>query len=721
MKNFRIYFVTRIFIAALMTVFCFSPGVFAEKPGETEELDLSLGDLLNLQISVATKTEMTMEEAPSIVSVITGEEIKNMGARNMMDVMRIVPGFDFYQSHAVHAAASYIRGLAGKYKLLINGHGIGIDGVGIIFDKIPVASIKKIEIIRGPGSALYGAGAFLGVINIITKQGGDEPSRVSFEGGSDNTLKHYAEFSYNENGFRMYLLADHYKTDGYDGIVESDMATDTSSLASHAPNAITEGGNHVNVQANIGYKNFYFTGMFQKIDYEVPIGIASALTDHNECRDTFAFGEFGYELPINDKGDLLFKGYYDYHIFKRVYEIFSYETGRMDEYTGFPKGEGLFGSPRDKQSVLGGEITANYEVFSGIGLVGGFSYEYLKVFDIEHYANHNLTGSDFELNGEVYDKFLYKYFPGGMTDISENGNWLEEADRTIAALYVQGSFDLKKLFSLEKGVKGLSLTAGVRYDNYDDMGSTTNPRLGLVYAPTEKLYFKGLYGTAFRAPGWSAMYAKNNPAYVGNKDVGPENIKTFECLIGYNFTNNIKSSVTFYHMQAEDLIEGAQGTYKNIGKLESQGVEAEIKLVFDRFRYACLNAAYQDVMDTTLEDYFPGNVPEFYGNIGVNWDFFDEHVVANLSLNYMGERKKSGEKVWKGEELKDKDTRDSVDAYALLNASLTFRNFFRGLEFQVNGFNLLDDDVRDPVPNVKVKNYLPRPGRTLTCRISYSF
>lgn len=723
-------------IFSLLLLSILSPTTEARDNTDDVLAELSLGDLLNLEISVATKIAMTLEEAPSIVSVITGDEIKNMGARNLMDVARIIPGFDFYHGSAVHSSASYIRGMSavGKYKLLMNGHGMNSEAMGIFFDKFPVGNIRKIEIIRGPGSALYGAGAYLGVINIITKGERDESFRISFEGGSYNSLKSYTEFSYKKDHLKAYLFADYYDTDGYDGIVESDTATNSTDLASHAPNELTESGNHANIQTNISYKNFYFTGLFQKMNYEDPIGIANALTDRNKCGDIFAFGEIGYELPIKDRGHLLVKWYYDYHKFKREYEIFSYETGEMDMHTGFPPGEGLFGNPVYRNSVSGGEIAADYEVLSGINLVSGFSYEYWKVFDVEHHANFNLTGNTLEVNGIEYPGYPYQYFPGGMIDISEKGNWLEEADRSIMALYIQGIFDLKELFSFEKGVKRLTLTTGLRYDHYDDVGSSTNPRLGLVYAPTEKLWFKGLYGTAFRAPSWSEMYAKNNPASVGNGDVEPENVRVLELLMGYHFTEKIQSSVTLFHILAEDLIKGSQGTFKNVGEFESQGVEAEIKLVYDRFRYAYINATYQDIMNTTHKtiesnggqifthgDFFSGNVPNFYGSIGVNRDFFDEQVIANLSMSYMAERKRSEEKVWVGEKLMNKDTRDAIDAYILLNTSLTFRNYIKGWEFQVSGFNLLNDDHRDPVAIVGVKNDLPRPGRTFTGRISYAF
>jgi len=236
-------------------------------------------------------------------------------------------------------------------------------------------------------------------------------------------------------------------------------------------------------------------------------------------------------------------------------KFFSEETAEMERHTGFPPGESPTGSPLAKYSYLGGEIQADYELNPDIQFVAGTSCEYWKLFDVEHYANHNVTGAPLEVDGVVYPGFPYQYFHTGWTDISENGNWLEEADRTIIALYAQGIFNLKELLGLETGAENLSLTAGVRYDHYDDFGSTTNPRFGMVWAPTGNLWFKTLYGTAFRAPSFGNLYYKNNPATTGNKDLGPEKIQTIEGLIGYNFTENMTGSVTCFNIKAEDIIQ----------------------------------------------------------------------------------------------------------------------------------------------------------------------
>jgi len=545
-----------------------------------------------------------------------------------------------------------------------------------------------------------GQAPFSGIINIVTKEGGDEPSSVALEGGSYGTLKPSGELSYKDSDFRVYLYGDYYRTDGYDKIIESDMTSNSEWFESSAPGELTDEVRYFNLQTNISYKNFYFTGLFCANKMNSPVGIAKALTDESEVKDRYFNGELGYKTVVTDKGNLMFRMYYDRFELDRLWEIFPEETAEL--HTDFPPGEGLSGKPLSKYSHLGGEIQTDYAFSPGIQLVGGMSCDYSEVFDVKSLANHNVIGSPLEVDGITYPAFPYQYFHTGWTDISENGNWLEESDRTVLAFYAQGIFDLKKLFSLTAGIENLSFTAGVRYDDYDDVGSTTNPRFGIVWAPTEKLYFKALYGTAFRAPDPGELHVKNNPAQTGNRDLKPEELETSEFLVGYNFTRNIRSNITCFNVKTDNLIILKNREFINAGKAESSGIETEVKIGSDRFKYAYLNFTWQDVKNTThatitsadgqsytQEDYNPGGIPEFYGNIGVNYDFFNEHVIANISLNYVGERDRSEEKKWDDETLVRSDQRDPTKDRTLVNASLTFRNFFKGLEAQVSCFNIL--------------------------------
>jgi outer membrane receptor protein involved in Fe transport len=743
MRSFTKQFAAVVFgMWFLLMLIPAAPGAAQEKADDrqSEQDEISFYELeQQLMVSVATKTKTTVQEAPSIVSVITGEEIRNMGARNILDVLRTVPGFDITNMASGSVHKTVVRGMSSslfndKTKIMMDGHSLSVHygESHSHFDRLPIDNIRQIEIIRGPGSALYGTGAFIAVINIITKKGGDEPSEISVSGGSYGTFKPYGELSYKKDDVSVYAYADYYTTDGYDGLIESDAFGTYPKSA--APGNINTDAKYHTFQTTVGYKDFYFSGFFQKINVTVPVGVANALTDEHDAKYKMAFAEGGYRLHLQDKGSILFKAYYDYGEQDSITEVFSEETtATLFKWTN---GEGMSGSPNAKNSILGGEITADYKVYDGIQLVAGTSYEKFEQYDVKQYANGNITGAPLVVNGITYAPYQYL---GGLVDISENGNWMKDADRSVAAVYGQGILDFKKLFSLEKGVSELSLTAGLRYDNYDDVGSSLNPRAGLVYAPVKDLYFKLLYGNAFRAPSMREMYMANNPSSMGNPDLEPETISTTEALIGYNFTDRIKSSVTFFNVQADDIIqriiEGGKaiGTLKNVGSMESKGIEAELKVSFDKSKYAYLNLTWQDVNNTsgavitskggqvyTQDDFNPGGIPDFIANLGVNYDL-SKYVFANVSVNYVGEKNRSEEKKWDGENLVSVDKRDALKDRTLVNAAFTFRNFWKGMEIQLSGYNLFDADHREPDPVGSLPNDLPEAGRIFMGKVSYSF
>jgi iron complex outermembrane receptor protein len=709
-----------------------STGAFAKEAVD----ELSLADMMNLEISLATKTKTTMQEAPAIVSVITGDEIRNMGARDIVDVLRTVPGLDMTNAIGMPEHQINIRGMRAAdqnrtIKLMINDHSLGaMDGTLILLeDIIPIQNIKKIEIIRGPGSALYGTGAFLGVVNIITKEGGDGPSEVSVEGGSYDTIKPSARLSYKKDDFKLSLYGDYYNTNGYSPLIESDLSKNSKIYASSVPGNASTGREYDNFQALASFKDFYFSSYYQTLRSDNSLMARVLTTDQATMNYQYAFGEVGYKPRLGDKGNLNFKFYYDYSSADNKFEVFPKETAKL---YGYPEGETIHTEAKGRYSVFGSEITTDYEVYSGVRLVGGALWEKSRMFDPVSFANYNTSGKPLTINGVTYPGFPFQYFP--FQNISDIANYLpSDEERTVKALYGQGMIDFKELFSLKKGVNSLSLTAGVRYDNYDDFGDTVNPRMGLVYAPIEKLYFKALYGTAFRAPAFRELYFINNPNTIGNKDLGPEKIATTEGQIGYNFTKNFKGSLTFFNVSGDDLIRKVGTSYQNIGKIESQGVEAELRINFDRLKYAYFNLTWQDVKDTThstitssgkksytQEDFNPGSIPQIIANVGMNYDI-NQYVIANISANYVGERDRSEEKKWSGETLVPVDTRDPVKDRTLANASLTFKNFWKGWEFQLSGYNLFDADQRDPDATGGLYYDMPEQGRSFLGRVSYSF
>ncbi len=729
-------------IAIVLTITT-SAQVFAQSTKDL--MEMSLDDLLNMDVTTASKTSQKASEAPSIVSVITAREIKNMGARNIVDVLRTVPGFDLtaHDSRPNHEIS--IRGMKNlnKVKIMINGHSLaGTDGyIGAAFDGIPLASIKQIEIIRGPGSALYGAGAFIGVVNLILKDGNNSQSALAMEGGSYSSWYPTGQFAYAKGDFSAYVYGDFFQTDGFKKTITEDNQP-FGPMGSSIPGPMNNDKDYVSTQMNLNYGNFSLHGYLNKLETNVPIGVTKALTNDNKYDRVYGYAELGWNKPMMEKGNLQLKAYYDYASRTDMFELFSEETASLMTNMGgggFPEGVGVMAGPRNKNSVIGSEVTLDYQLSPIFQIVSGLSFENHRQYDVEHYANHNVTGAPLVVNGVTYPPFPFIYFPAGMTNISETGNWSINTDRTITAGYAQTSFDLKQLFNMKYG-KAWSLVTGVRYDNYSDVGSTVNPRAGIVFSPSEKLYFKALYGKAFRAPSFLEMYARGNPSTLGNSNLKPEKVSTFEAQCGYDLSKNVRSSVTYFNTNTEDIIIMAPGpvaggpeVYSNLGTVEASGVETELKVGLSANRYAYVNATYQNLKNSTNEviydslgtsysqrNYNPGGIPEIYGNLGINTDL-GNNILANIWINYVGERTRSEEKVYSGLTLATADQRSSIKARTLLNASVTFHGFIPRTELQMSGYNLSDSDYRDPEWNGVLDNDIPREGRSFRARLSYAW
>ncbi len=723
------------------------PQVSAEK---TNIFDLSLEELMN--ISIATRTPIPMEEAPSIVSVVTASEIRNMGARNIEDVLRSVPGFDITNDNRqfkLNARGIYpVSPNNNKFRIEIDGHHLCADyfgGVQTLIKFVPVNSINRIEIMRSPGSALYGANAFLGVINIVTKKGGDAPCKVSFITGSFNTYKPTVEFSHMDDNFQAYLYADYYKTNGPELLVNRDAAS-FGEANSATPGKTVETEESYCVLSTFNYKDFTFNGLILNgLELQPKVGVAYFLTDEDDCSQSWHSAQIKYMHHFFNDYELTLKTFYNQYNYEMFYEIFPEETAEMISSNWYPaaepypSGEGIHGSPFSKSERYGVELMLNTNIRDIIDLTGGINYEQGKHFNVTlGPVNSNLVGHPYTLNNG-YRVNPLQYLGGFYTDDVGIPMWSEETKRKIFAVYIQTVVDLKKIFSLEKGAENLSLTAGVRHDDYDDIGTSTNPRMGIIYAPFEKLYLKVLYGEAFRAPNFDEMHAVNTPSNWGNPDLKPERIKTYEGQIGYNFTSNIKSNLTFFYIKGEAFIGTTydeikkQYTYKNFGTIESQGIEGEVKYMWDKSRYAFANFTLSSAKNTTnavipldngdtstQKNYKMGGGADFFGNIGFNYNLF-QWFNANMSLNYVGQRDRTEEMIWREEKLEKSDPRDPTKKRFLLNASLAFKTMLKSMEIRLSGFNLLDEDHRDPDLTMNLDDDLPRAGRTFTAKISYKF
>jgi outer membrane receptor protein involved in Fe transport len=122
---------------------------------------------------------------------------------------------------------------------------------------------------------------------------------------------------------------------------------------------------------------------------------------------------------------------------------------------------------------------------------------------------------------------------------------LPEKQRTSYYLFAQDEWKL---------ARNWLATTGVRYDHFSDFGNTTNPRLALVWATTDKITTKLLYGKAFRAPSFSELFATSNPLTLGNPNLKPETIDTYELALSHQLSSRLLYTANIYRYNIKDFI-----------------------------------------------------------------------------------------------------------------------------------------------------------------------
>ncbi|MCP4344671.1 MAG: Plug domain-containing protein [Desulfobacterales bacterium] len=172
--------------------------------------DISLGDLLNLELTTAGKKAEKISDIPASVVVVTREDIKKYGYQTLTEILEHIPGLynidDYGWSGANFGVRGFWTGFPKNVIFMINGVEQRFEANGdykVRMMGVPVEAIERIEVIRGPMSVIYGTGAFFGAINIIT---GDLPDKeqlnmVSVSYGSENTQKAFARLSGNIEGY----------------------------------------------------------------------------------------------------------------------------------------------------------------------------------------------------------------------------------------------------------------------------------------------------------------------------------------------------------------------------------------------------------------------------------------------------------------------------------------------------------------------------------------
>jgi len=479
---------------------------------------LSLDELVSLEFSVASISAKTTREQSAIVSVITARDISASGARDLLDVLWLVPGFS--SGVDVEGVTGIgIRGFwayDGKLSITVDGMSMveNLYAVVPLEEHIPVAMIERIEIIRGPGSAMYGDNAELAVINIVTKGPKLNGGLVSSNVGTDS----------NDVSGQVGAIV---------GAGNDDFHVDLSGFWTSSYRSTSRytdnDGVVVDMEDNSDIKTLFLnTGVNYK-DFEVRV-----LYDVYNIDDVV---EYGWAIPRYRNS------------FESVGVSTKYDFKPSDALTITPKFVYSYQQPW-RIDVPGGEykittqrIMANLTAVGKLGALGPIDSTDL-MGGFEFYSDHARADQSGSAGGE------HTYYNGRRTVDYEN-----------YAGFLQADFNSQ----------WVDLTLGGRYHKHSEAGGKFVPRVAITRA-WKKFHAKGLFSQAFRTPQIEIIQ-------YGGANIKPELATTYELEAGYRFTDNLSAVVNAYWIDVDDILvySSIEDNYKNFDSVTNYGVEAEVR------------------------------------------------------------------------------------------------------------------------------------------------
>lgn len=660
--------------------------------------DMPLEELMLVPVSsVATGTPTPVSRAASSVTVISRADIAAMGATDVDQVLETVPGLHITRSSQSGFARYIFRGIASASnpEALVMFNGIPQKTLfsgsrSNVWAGMQVKSIERIEVIRGPGSALYGADAFAGVINIITRSGRDmEGSNAGVRAGSFDTWGAWTEQRIDFDDAVLGLVAEYEDSNGPRETIHSDAQTlldgFTGTDASLAPGPLNLGRQSTDVrmdlasgpwQARLGYQARNNVGSFA--------GIASALDPS---------GLFSSERITGDIGFTQEQFRPDWDLQATLSVLHLTQVAERDSLL-FPPGsnpgtgvfpDGLIGNPSYWEDQARADVATAYHGFEQHILRLGSGYYWGDIYKVHETKN--------------FGPFLNP-LPGGLTDVSDTPDaFLKEAQRTSGYMFLQDEWRL---------LDHTALTSGIRYDHYSDFGDTTNPRVALVQEWRPALSTRLNYGRAFHAPTFVDLYATNNPVGLGNPDLEPEVIDTWELSLHHQPRTDLGYSLTGFSYRIDDAITYVGVQAANAGQRKGRGGELEGTWQPLAILRLVANYSYQVATDINT-DSDVGEAPGEDAYLRLEWEFLpDWHWNTEL--------------LWVGKQLRvTGDPRPPLQDYAQLNLTLSRQNLWRELDLMLNLRNLADANVREPSAGPSapfatpfIPEDYPQAGRSLT-------
>lgn len=686
----------------LITTYLFLSSSVTLADNSIEHETLSLADILNIEVSVSTKTKKVISDSPGIITAYKASEIEDLGYTNIWQLANITSGYGVYEIYGEKVLET--RGQkAGSWNN--NKHLIVYDGIpvmhargdkAIIGENLSIFGAERVEFLKGPASSLYGTGALLGVVNIISRElkeeGSKTKARLSY-GTQNEGQENLLFMTRNDHAATSINFAHHEKD------ASEEFIGDGSTAREDYKNLYFDNEQDYFVNAKHKILNGSLNGLSLGVIYSKRItGLGTGwMGDDRTAQNDFVNWEnfipyFKYNKNLNSGWKL--ESYYKHH---RDVESSEHHQTNPEASPGTGKLVSSYNA-----IIIRDEIQSQMTYSPGSTTTA--------IIGINLNETHQAGGK----------KDFVTTISGDAGALYTNSFLLDKSQKfNVYSLYGQ----IEQDFSIMGGMKTV---LGLRLDRGDfDLTTTekrsysqTSPRIGIVQKLSKSLNLKFLYSTAYRSPtikdvGINAESAKEMIDSSNIDDISPESLTSLEIGLSYN-TDKIALNTTFFSNETTDALNGKQisdsdSTKYNVvqnsrGKTISKGIEFELKTLLSKKFTLTLNYSMADSEAIDEDDKITGLADVSNARYNMILTYKAKKLTYSfISRNVEGYTAEDRDRIVSGYNVFDIHVRGKL-------------NKMYSTQFSI--LNLADEEVRLPLAGNK---YMPVDKRKFYASLSYHY
>ncbi len=649
---------------------------------------LSLEELLQIEVTGSTLTEQNIKTVPSAVTVFTHEHIKRMGLDSLDELMNMVPGFQSYRSspsslnYPFSSRGRRISPTSSEILVLVDGQRLAdpaLGGAATTLPKYPLINIKRVEFIRGPGAAVYGSNAMMGVINIITRS---DINEATISAGTNNRRKLSLLTSHIAGDVKIEFFGhiddddgENYQVqDTFNPVIPSRINTNDPRQSADFNLKFKWQHTQINLQHNqIKAENFY------ELD-KISNGV--------NARDAqMSSISLKHDFNWQSISSWLWLGYSSSDLSTAAQLT---APGALTAISNPSSNDVLF-FIADFKNVTETRLQwhNDWNINTASSLQFGFEQRYIK--NPAGIAYNNFDVGDLA-NGNFPIRYYGTLLPTTTIRL--------ESSRNITGLYAQYQL---RLFEFTE------ITLGLRYDDFSDIDSQLSPRVTVVQTLNNHHSLKILYGEAFRAPSELELNTTNNPVIQGNPDLKPETVQSWDLIWVGQWSNTGFSLGYFENHFKDSIIEIATSNvsrkFENAKQDPIAGIEFELS--YELNVHWLLRTSYTRF---TKKPDFSFREAKQLASVMVNYQYSKWN--ANLITTWHDNREMST-----GGNINNRIT---LDAYWQVFGKLSY-NFNQKWQSFLQVKNLLDRDYLTPTTSSDLTEGVPNRGQEIQIGVTWQF